>query len=252
MCRIETFCSLRINSDSASAYKSGRFRQLSELAKALSIGYGTRPGRFSNDVSKRNNGETAFQRALFNAKSAILETPLGKESIEWLDGELPIVCSDARRRRCVDLIGRSERIGTFLCELKYTQGGRFGEADLPDYAIFQVLLYSALVSRNASELAGTHHTNGIRFNWHEVGAKNMLVVLGNSLAWKKSQENQNPIRIARLIEDVHRELGLLIFVCSGPDCAPNPRSEKRYRPSFLPASTPPVFKVIDFQRLATA
>jgi len=72
-----------------------------------------------------SEGETGYQRAIFNGRTSILDD--GRD-IRWLDLELPVEFSGSSRRKCLDLVGLCEGEVPVLCELKYDNGKSHGDS----------------------------------------------------------------------------------------------------------------------------
>jgi hypothetical protein len=206
--------------------------------------YRTRPGHFSGKVSDKNTNETAFQRALYSHSKLTLfgdglETPL-----TWRDIELPIILSKQSRRRCVDLIGRIRINGTcctFLCELKYAKPGTAPPGNAVDYAVFEALLYYAIVNRDHPLLDGrkVHHENGESFTWKAVSESRVILVLANDNFWIPAQQRPNLERIRNLVKEVRQSLGIRVLLCSTPNytsCRPKGVIGERYKPELVPCA----------------
>jgi hypothetical protein len=220
------------------SYTGAHFKRLAELEHAVKQDARGKPGNFSPTVSARNHGETAFQRALFAAGTARLRLKNTVEDVKWNDIELPVVFSSTGRRRCIDLIGQSKSLGSFLCELKFTHRPAGGAGNLPDYAILQAVLYFEAAQVNWQSLEAETFRHKDAFKWEKVVASKTIMVLGNSRLWRRSQKGDNPKRIAALISRIKNELGLTILFCQIPDY-PFKRvnaENGRYLPEFdLPA-----------------
>jgi hypothetical protein len=199
------------------SYTGAHFRRLAELEHAVIQAPRGKPGEFSPTVSQNNHGETAFQRALYAAGNARLKLRNTVEDIKWKDIELPVVFSSTGRRRCIDLIGQSKSLGSFLCELKFTHRPAGGAGNLPDYAILQAVLYFEAAQVNWQSLEAETFRNEKTFTWKDVVARKNIMVLGNSSLWSRSKKGDNPRRIAALISRIKKELGLTILFCHMPD-----------------------------------
>ena len=251
MNNIIEFCKKRLEPDKAyEAYKGKHFDALRSLADAPSEPHPTKLGKFSAKVSKNNLGETAFQRALFKARKAVLNLDGAEEQITWKDLELPVVFSVRSRRPCIDLIGHSGRFGSFLCELKYERKEAGGQGNLPDYAILQALLYYGVVERDHTMLDKhrVYRGNRRKFYWKDVSQSKTLMVLGNCNVWNKACQQENRKRITTLITDIHESLGIkLLFCCLRDDSFVGAVKDGRYEPKFdLPKGLKfPRLKMVD-------
>ena len=220
---IFAFVSEKLEMLKDSDYKSKTFDKLKliiiEAVDNNANGHDTAPGNYSPDVSKKNKGETAFQRALYSKGSGVIS----EKKVIWCDIELPVTFSNAGRRRCVDLIGRLEGCGDFLCELKYANPDceSLPSSNAPDYAILEALLYYALVKKNQKEL---HNCNVRRvnhnadFNWADVAKSQVIMVLANDSFWRKAQRNLAASnRICALLNSIHNALKIRVLLCKTPD-----------------------------------
>jgi hypothetical protein len=218
------------------AYKGKHFAALLSLADAVSKPHPTKLGKYSEKVSSKNVGETAFQRALYKANKAILCSGVTEEEITWVGIELPIVLSGQSRRPCVDLIGRCNKFGSFLCELKYVAFETYGAGNLPDYAIFQAALYQSIVKSEHNKLDNKGvYRNSDKFKWKDLSDSKTIMILGNQNAWNRSYKRENPKRLAALITAMRELFGITVLLC----CLPNysfvgmPQADGRYEPGFV-------------------
>jgi hypothetical protein len=202
----------------------------------------TAPGYFSKTVSDRNIGETAFQRALYSQPKINLVRSRQSTRLTWKDIELPIILSTKSRRRCIDLVGHTSRHGTFLCELKYAKLGAPPPGSMTDYAIFEALLYYAIVNRDYADLDENkvyHQPEPPRFNWEAVAGSRVVLVLANDCFWITARHNRNNERIVNLVAEVRESLNIDILLCSTPDytfCQPGSVRNGRYEPQLAPCS----------------
>ncbi|HEY0703616.1 MAG TPA: hypothetical protein VGD60_12690, partial [Candidatus Acidoferrales bacterium] len=248
--RIREFCANKLDHNKKK-YRGLIFKRLVSSLEGGPAAYPTSPKERQTGVSTNNSGETAFQRALVNSKSALMGFDGYEEYISWKDYELPIVFSKRPRRACVDLIGSSERLGTFICELKYKSEGSIS-GNRADYAIFQALLYYAAVKRDAALLDDNcvYRIQPPTFRWAEIARGKTLLVLGAGAAiWTKARSGENADRVKSLIADVQRTLGVrLIFsVMSSASFAPAHKGNGRYLPAFRGlAEKLPRLSIVDF------
>ncbi|MDP2947070.1 MAG: hypothetical protein Q8N88_03060 [Nanoarchaeota archaeon] len=91
----------------------------------------TDPKTMSFEIS--STGENAYQRAILKSEKTLLDFKNndGFETVQWIDGELPIVFNKNPRRPSIDLIGSLDGIPT-LCELKFAKSTN---SDSPVYAV---------------------------------------------------------------------------------------------------------------------
>ncbi len=201
-------------------YRQGKlFSPLFDLLDTDSKPHRTKPGCFSTMVSVRNRGETAFQRAIYGSRKAIVDLQDGEQDeISWKDIELPVVFSRKARRNCIDLIGRGSKLGSFLCELKFDSDPSTGHAALADYAIFQSLLYYRNVALNYADLDREKvYRKPDDFRWKEVAESRMVMIIGNHNAWNKGLDQPHSERIGTLIQKVKIVLGVTVVFCEIPD-----------------------------------
>ena len=216
---IFTFVSEKLeNSD----YKAKAFDKLKAIVSEADknpISHKTKPGKHSSDVSNENKTETAFQRALYDHSEGQIQ--LGK--VSWCDIELPVTFSKKGRRRCVDLIGRLEGCGDFLCELKYANPKSKSppSSNCPDYAVLEALLYYGLVQKNQGELHKWkvwRKNLKLEFSWVDVEKSKTIMVLANESFWKKAQENSAASeRIGKLVNSIQEELKVKVLLYKTPD-----------------------------------
>lgn len=151
----------------------------------------SRPKNFDGSVSKKNFGETAFQRALFNATTASIRIPgLGvEERLSWLDGELPVTIRGSARRRCVDLV--AETAGRIvLAELKYASNPshQLGRYDI-HYAIAQVVAYLIVVGRHPEKLSSIGHLGLRPVRWGDLlHEPSRLLIIANPRYWNRKSD----------------------------------------------------------------
>lgn len=170
--------------------------------------------------SKRENaGETAFQRALKSHPNGRLVRDGSQTKVNWLGIELPIIFSTNPRRTSVDLIGRTEIHGTFLCELKYSQTEQQAPAgNRVDYAIFEGLLYYAIISRDHALLEGkVYRPPKPLFSWKDVSDSRAILVLANDLFWTRARSGKDIERITSLVTEIRKTLDIEVLLCSAPD-----------------------------------
>ena len=126
----------------------------------------------------KSTTETALQRAIIKGKKSIIE---GKE-VTWLDIELPIDTHSKARRRCIDLIGKTDD-EYIVCELKF---GKDSATDAPYEAKAEVEIYMQAIKYNHKELDkenNIHHINGERFLWKDVAEKGRPIIAANEAYW---------------------------------------------------------------------
>ncbi len=199
-------------------YKSKMFGTLEAFAKeaekmADGIDHKTKPGKHSPDVSNKNKGETAFQRALYSHSEGQIQS--GK--VSWCDIELPVTLSKKSRRRCVDLIGRFGGSGYFLCELKYAnpKSKSRPSSKSPDYAVLEALLYYGCVKKNQRDLDKQmvwREERKAEFFWADVAKSKTIMVLANEKFWIPAQ----PKRLSDLINSIEGELNVKVLLYKTP------------------------------------
>ena len=202
------------------AYRGKHFSEdLGALSQKISEAHPTTLGPYSERVSERNSGETAFQRALKKCSKGKLVGVDLEAAIEWLDIELPIIFSKNPRRTSIDLIGRTKPHGTFLCELKYAGPEKQAPpGNRVDYAIFEALLYFEIIGRDHALLEGkVYRPPEISFRWKDVFESRMILVLANDYFWTRARNSQDIERITGLVADIREFLQIDIFLCSTPN-----------------------------------
>lgn len=131
-----------------------------------------------------STGEKAFQRAIYNKESTVIESKKGPDKVIWLDLELPVTLNKNPRRVSIDMIGSLEGIPV-LCELKYAEKSN---SNHPVYAIVELLIYKYLIFCNYEKLDKyeVHHHLKIKdFKW-EVIVNNRftyLIIAANKKYW---------------------------------------------------------------------
>ena len=127
-----------------------------------------------------HTAECAFQRAIIQGKYSIVR----KETITWIDIELPVDDSVSSRGQCVDLIGMDSKRNYVLCELKIRKKSDNGN---PIEATEQLKGYYENIKKNATELNRIElgHTNATqKIDWEKVASSNTrLMVVANSFYW---------------------------------------------------------------------
>ena len=238
---IFTFCLDRIKQDRA--YHGKHFQsKLTSLANAVSSQpFRTTPGQFVATVDENNRGETAFQRALYRSGELSFVGSGRTSSLTWKDIELPIILSTKSRRRCVDLIGQTRPHGTFLCEVKHAKEGAAVPGNAVDYAIFEALLYYAIIERDyvlLDEEKVYRPPKPPRFSWKAVRESRVVLVLANDYFWAGARQSQSRVRITNLAADVHDSLDVQMLLCSTPNYIfdrPEAVIAGRYEPQFVSA-----------------
>jgi len=141
------------------------------------------PKAFSTIISSTT--ETALQRSIIINEHSIID---GKE-VTWLDIELPVDTHSKARRRCIDLIGKTDD-EYIICELKF---GKDSATDPPYDAKAEVESYMQAIKYNHEELDknnNIHHTNGKPFYWKDVAEKGRPIIAANDSYWKYWREHR--------------------------------------------------------------
>lgn len=145
--------------------------------------YHTNPDKISFEIS--STGETAYQRAILKSEKTLLKFKKGNsfETIQWMDGELPIVLNENPRRPSIDLIGSLDGIPT-ICELKFANSTN---SDSPVYATIELLTYYCFIQFNADFLDkyNVFHKNLKPFKWNVITKNGFprLIVCANKSYW---------------------------------------------------------------------
>jgi hypothetical protein len=143
----------------------------------------TNPKSISFEIS--STGETAYQRAILKSEKTLLnfKRENGFETVQWMDGELPIVLNKNPRRNSVDLVGSLDDIPT-LCELKF---GTSRNSDSPLYAAIELLTYYCFIQFNADILDKyeVFHKNLKPFKWSVFATNGFprLIICANKSYW---------------------------------------------------------------------
>ena len=163
--------------------KVSRFEKMLLESTNFDNDYPTSPKNISFEIS--STGETAYQRAILKSQKTFLnfKRENGFETVEWMDGELPMIFNKNPRRPSIDLVGSLDGIPT-LCELKFANSRT---SDSPVYAAIELLTYYCFIQFNADILDKyeVFHKNLTPFKWR-VFSKNgfpRLIVCANKSYW---------------------------------------------------------------------
>jgi hypothetical protein len=159
--------------------------------------YHTNPNQMSFDI--KSTGETAFQRAIISSGKTVLNFKETSETVNWYDGELPIVLKKYARRVSIDIIG-SSKDKMIICELKFSKSAR---SNSPIYATIELLTYYCFILFNAEYLDknNVHHKNLQSFNWSDLINKKttQLIICANKSYWD-AWLNSRRIKIDQIFE----------------------------------------------------
>ena len=232
-------------------YRAGLFRgegesrglfSLLECAEESCPPHRTEPGKFSDEVSVKNTGETAFQRAIYKDPNRYICFGNQPEPITWNDIELPITFSNHGRnhgrRRCIDLIGCTKSRGTFLCELKHAKERHAPAGNLADHAILEALIYYGIVARDHAKLdeAGVRRDACSPFQWAALKDSRTILVLANFRFWEKARKAKAASRIHALVNAIEEKVQVKVLLIATPDYHFRDltgHSEGKYRPRLL-------------------
>lgn len=120
----------------------------------------------------------------------------------------------------MDLIGWTKEQGTFLCELKHAKTQRRATGNGVDYAIFEALLYYAIVNRDHASLNEEkvyRSPEAPRFRWEAVSRSRVILVLANDYFWAKARCSPNIERIKSLVTEIRKSLEIEVLLCSTSD-----------------------------------
>lgn len=160
-----------------------RFKDILLDSSCYGDNHHTNPKSISFEIS--STGETAYQRAFLKSEKTLLNFKRGNgfETVQWMDGELPIVLNKNPRRNSVDLVGSIDGIPT-LCELKFANSRN---SDSPLYAAIELLTYYCFIQFNADILDkyDVFHKNLKPFKWSVFVTNRFpcLIVCGNKSYW---------------------------------------------------------------------
>lgn len=207
-------------------------KRLWKLAEGIDpqVTHPTKPKKFSLKVNQKNTGETAAQRAIYNAEYAKIADG---RNITWIDIELPVVFSGKGRRPCLDIIGKDDDENYYLVELKYGKTG-----NNPIYALLELLCYYLIIGKNASELnAYKVWRPDSKFSWDSFGNdKTILIVAANEEYWAKyKKESSYSLKKSKSFFDkIESEIKVKIQFFSFANLAPAPDNiAKSYEPELL-------------------
>lgn len=234
----EDFKEKIINKIKELKFPGEKFNTLIERLEAdkLHNPHQTNPKKPNLDKIKSTT-ETAFQRAIFNGESAILQFKDRKAEVHWLDLELPVTFSGTARRKCIDLIGKINE-KPFICELKF-KGKSTG--DSPEYGLFELLIYYYHILCNNSgkvldEQKVFHCLLKDEFKWANIiDEKPMLILAANKSYWShwlSKNRGGHKKDLFGLIETLNKELNvcLSLFQTEDIDFAGQKGTEKFYKP----------------------
>ncbi len=173
-------------------------------------------GKFTENVHLKNQGETAYQRAIFAGKNSELQT-IG--SVKWLDLELPVIFGAASRRSSLDLIGKTKADNKIiLCELKYANPSTNSKSNSPTYALLELLVYYFYIQINAKKLAtvGISHANKVVGTWDWTlcnDPKNIiLAVTANHKYWSWWLDDKRKTNTLNEVEEIRKYLPTELIV----------------------------------------
>lgn len=193
----------------------------------------TNPDEISFEI--KDTGEKAFQRAILLNGKTTLEDNM---SIDWIDGELPVVFNKNSKRRCPDLLGYLEDIPV-ICELKFVVPDTSSKSDSPIYAVIELLTYYCFIQYNVDALVEQKvgHTNRELYRWEDITKKNpLLLVCANESYWKKwlNTKNNYQDNLFKYISQWSKELGINInlFQTDDFDFKRQKGDRERYAPDL--------------------
>lgn len=205
--------------------------------------YHTNPKEMSFEIS--STGETAYQRAILKSKKTFLDLKNNNdfETVEWMDGELPIVLNKNPRRAAIDLIGSLDGTPT-ICELKFTNSKSL---DSPYYAVIELLTYYCFIQFNADFLDkyNVYHKNLNHLKW-DVITKNSftrLIVCANKLYWDKWLKKIDKTTLQNQVCQwgVHLDTNISLFQSEDFDFKFQKGNKEKYTPSIPEKS---IWKII--------
>ncbi len=196
--------------------------------------YPTNPGEIKFEID--DCGEKAFQRALLLSDITLLDFKSGSrlESVDWIDGELPVVLNRKSRRLCVDLVGTLGGIPT-LCELKFSN-----QKNSPEYGAIQLLTYWGFIQFNSALLDkyNVYHKNRKQFKW-EVFTKNQfpsLIVCGTKSYWnywfEKKKIDRKALKTKVLKWGMALDTNIYLFQSDDFNFKSQKTGKKKYTPSI--------------------
>jgi len=196
--------------------------------------YHTNPKKMSFEIT--STGETAYQRAILKSKKNYLDFKKGNdfETVEWIDGELPIVLNKNPRRAAIDLIGSLEGVPT-ICELKF---GNTAKSDSPYYAAVELLTYYCFIQFNADYLDkyNVNHKNLNCFKWDDITRNSFprLIVCANKLYWDEwfKKIDLTTLRNQVFQWGVHLDTKINLFQTEDFDFKLQKGDKKKYTPSI--------------------
>jgi len=217
--------------DACKYHNNKKFIKLKELLnEKVEQPHETQPNT-PNLCKVKSVNETAFQRAIFNAKtSSLIFANSNEKKVEWLDLELPITFKPrTSRRKCVDLVGKLDK--PFICELKYMKKSK---GDPPEYGFFELLIYFYLLSCKPKELdeEEVYHKieNRDKFKWSDISKNKFMILAANESYWTYWKKGENDI--FNFVAEAQMELGIKIclFNTEDVDFKEQKGNEPFYRP----------------------
>jgi hypothetical protein len=214
-----------------------RFKNLLSDNTNFGDNYHTNPKTMSFEIS--STGETAYQRAILKSGTTLLDFKEGNgfESVQWIDGELPIVFNKNPRRPSIDLIGLIDNIPA-LCELKFAQSRN---SDSPLYAAIELLTYYCFIQFNADILDkyNVSHKNLKPYRWNSIIENGFprLIVCANKTYWNVWAKKYNMAQLRNQVFDWGTELDTNINLFQTQDFDfKNQKHEGKYTP-FIPTNS---------------
>ena len=168
------------------------------------------------------------------------------ETVQWMDGELPVVLNENSRRFSIDLIGSMDGIPV-ICELKFA-GTR--NSDSPVYAAIELLTYYCFIQFNADFLDkhNVYHKNFEPFKWNVI-VKNgfpRLIVCANKSYWDVWSKKFNMAQLRNQVFDWGTELDTNINLFQTQDFDFKiQKQEGKYTP-FIPISS--IWEIVQIEK----
>lgn len=197
-----------------------KFKEMLEDKSNYGDNYHTSLGNMSFDI--KSTGETAYQRAILKVKN-LLDFKENKsfETVEWIDGELPIVLNENRRRIAIDLIGLLNGKPT-ICELKYKKSSKkSSNSNSPVYAAIELLTYYCFIQFNAEALDkySVNHKNLKSFKWNVITGNRFphLIVCANESYWDSWFRKYNKKELINKVHKWGKQLDISISLFQSED-----------------------------------
>lgn len=223
--------------------KVERFKDMLLDCSNYGDNYVTNPGEMSFEI--KSTGEPAYQRAILESEKILLNFKKDNgfatisRTVQWIDGELPVVLNKNPRRPCIDLIGLLDE-NLVICELKFSKNKSY--SDSPVYAVIELLTYYCFIQFNAVHLDkyNVYHKNLEPFKWNVIdNGFTRLIVCANEYYWDACWTKLDKAKLSNQVSEWGELLGASInlFQSKNFDFELQKGDKEKYTPSILTNST---------------